>query len=205
MEILLNPNVAYLLLVSGFLLAILALFSPGTGLLEIGALFSLLLAGYSIYNLPINLWALILLLVGVIPFVLAVLRWKRWPLLFISVAALIIGSIFLFRVDEGFAVHPALAGLVSVLSVAFMWLVGRKGMEAVGRPSDKLVELIGMEGEARTPIYREGTVYVGGEIWTARSAAAISAGTLVRVIARDGLVLVVEPAQPQVPGVEGNS
>lgn len=205
MEILLNPNVAYLLLVSGFLLAILALFSPGTGLLEIGALFSLLLAGYSIYNLPINLWALILLLVGVIPFVVAVLRWKRWPLLLVSVAALIVGSVFLFRVEDGVAVHPVLASLVSILSVGLMWLVGRKGMEAVERPRDHLTQLIGMEGEARTPIYREGTVYIDGETWTARSAAAISAGTMVRVTAREGLVLVVEPAQPPALNAEGNS
>lgn len=205
MELLLNPNVAYLLLVSGFLLAILALFSPGTGLLEIGALFSLLLAGYSVYSLPINAWALALLVVGVIPFVVALQRWKRWPFLLISVAALVIGSIFLFRVEDGVAVHPALAVLVSVLSVGLMWLVGRKGMDAVVRPSNHLMRLIGMVGEARTGIYREGTVYVDGETWTARSGAAISAGTPVRVTGRDGLVLVVEPVATSVPEINGNS
>ncbi|HEY9089464.1 MAG TPA: NfeD family protein [Anaerolineaceae bacterium] len=203
MDILLNPNVAYLLLVGGFLLAILALFSPGTGLLELGALFSLLLAGYSIYNLPINFWALALLIVGVIPFVIAVQRWKRWPFLLVSMAALIVGSVFLFRVESGVAVHPALAGLVSVLAVGLLWLVGRKGLEAVVRPSDTLARLMGMQGEARTAIYREGAVYVNGEIWTARSSAAISPGTLVRVIGRDGLVLVVEPAAQE--SLEGNS
>ncbi len=204
MELLLNPNVAYLLLVGGFLLAILALFSPGTGLLELGALFSLLLAGYSIYNLPINAWALVLLAAGVIPFALAVQRWKRWPLLLVAMGALVVGSVFLFRVENGTAVHPALAVLVSALSIGLLWLVGRKGLEAVVRPSNTLQRLIGMEGEARTGIYREGTVYVDGESWTARSKAAIAAGTAVRVIGRDGLVLVVEPLAGA-PQVEGNS
>ena len=58
MDILLNPNVFYLLLVAGVLLAIMALFSPGTGVLELGAFFVLLLAGWGVYKLPIHLWAL---------------------------------------------------------------------------------------------------------------------------------------------------
>ena len=37
MEFLLDPNVAYLLLVVGTVLAIMALFAPGTGVLEVGA------------------------------------------------------------------------------------------------------------------------------------------------------------------------
>ncbi len=45
MEILIDPNVAYLLLVVGIVLVIMALFAPGTGVLEIGALFVLFLAG----------------------------------------------------------------------------------------------------------------------------------------------------------------
>ena len=44
--IFLNPNVAYLFLVAGFSLALMAVLTPGTGLLEIGALFVLLLAGW---------------------------------------------------------------------------------------------------------------------------------------------------------------
>ena len=38
MEFLINPNISYVLLILGFVTAILALFSPGTGVLELGAL-----------------------------------------------------------------------------------------------------------------------------------------------------------------------
>ncbi len=72
MEIFLNPNLAYLLLVAGGMLAILAVISPGTGMLEIGALFILLLAGWEVYLLEINWWALVLLVLGIIPFALAI-------------------------------------------------------------------------------------------------------------------------------------
>ena len=101
MDVLLNPNIAYLLLVSGFALAILALFAPGTGLLEITALFTLILAGYSIYYLPVNLWALVVLVLGVFPFSLALRKSGQVRYLVVSILALVVGSSFLFRGEEG--------------------------------------------------------------------------------------------------------
>ena len=50
MDFLLDPNIAYLILLRGVLLAMLSLASPGTGLFEIGAFFCIALAGYAIYN-----------------------------------------------------------------------------------------------------------------------------------------------------------
>ena len=46
-------------------MALMAILTPGTGVLEISAFFSLLLAGYGIYNLDINYWALVFLIIGV--------------------------------------------------------------------------------------------------------------------------------------------
>ena len=57
MNILLDPNISYLILVGGLLLAFLALFAPGTGLLEIGAIVAIMFSGYFIANLPVNWWA----------------------------------------------------------------------------------------------------------------------------------------------------
>ena len=162
MQFLLDPNVAYIILVGGFLLAILAVFAPGTGLLEVGALFAILLAGYSIYNLPINWWALAILIIGVFPFLIAVRRSRRVAYLVVSLAALVIGSIFLFRTNNGqAAVSPLVALLVSVATVGFLWVATRKSLEAMEmRPSQDLNRLIGAIGESRTPIGDEGTVYV---------------------------------------------
>jgi len=193
MNFLLDPNVAYVMLVGGFLLAILALFSPGTGLLELGALFMLALAGYGVANLPINVWALIVLLVGVFPFMLALRRSRQWAWLIPTLVALVVGSIFLFSSADGSpAVNPWLAGLVSILVIPFVWLIGRKSLEALGRPTQSLADLIGMIGEARTDILAEGSVYVNGEDWSARSKTLIPAGSKVLVLRRDGLVLEVE-------------
>jgi membrane-bound serine protease (ClpP class) len=194
MNLLLDPNVAYVLLVSGLLVAVLALFAPGTGLLEIGALFMLVLAGYGIYNLEINLWALIVLVVGVFPFLLALRKSRQWVFLLISMAALVIGSIFVFRgTPTGPAVNPFLAVVVSILSIGLMWWIGRKGLEAINAPVVHTLErLPGEIGEAHTVIEREGSVYIEGEEWSARSSQRIPVGAHVRVISRDGLTLTVE-------------
>ena len=195
--ILLNPNVAYLLLVGGALLAILALLNPGTGLLEVAALILLVLAGWGIYSLPINYWALGLLLLGVLPFLFALRRSGRMVYLGVSIAALVVGSIFLFQ-GEGLkpAVNPFLALLVSVLIVGFVWLVAQKTLEADRvRPVHDLKALIDTIGEAKTDIHAEGSAQVAGELWSARSQQPIPVGSKVRVIAREGFILDVEKAE----------
>ena len=53
--------------------------------------------------------------------------------------------------------------------------------------------LIGAAGEALSWQGGEGRVRVKGEIWRARADAPLSAGTPVKVVSRDGLVLRVTP------------
>ena len=195
MNLFLDPNVAYLVLVVGFVLGVLALLTPGTGILEIGTLLAMFLAGYSIYNLPINTWALIVLIVGVLPFLLALRKFKQWYWLIPAIISIVVGSIFLFKLESGApAINPILASLVSVLATVFLWFVGRKTIDAMkARPTQDLSRLIGMIGEARSDIAMSGTIYVGGEEWSARSEKEILNGAQVKVIKREGLVLLVEP------------
>jgi len=201
MNFLLDPNVAYVLLMVGMVLAIFALFSPGTGALEAGALILLLITGYSVFKLPINYWALVVLLVGVFPFVLALRRARHWIFLLISLAALITGSIFLFRTESGgAAVNPILASVVSIVATLLLWFVARQALVAfLQKPSHDLQRLIGAVGEARSGLNagREGTVYVMGEDWTARSDEAIESGTHVEVVSREGLILIVRPRKDE--------
>jgi membrane-bound serine protease (ClpP class) len=197
MSFLLDPNVTYLLLVLGFVLGILALFTPGTGLLEIGALFAIALAGYGIYQLAINWWALLMMVAGIVPLIFAVRKPKRWYWLLAALALMVAGSIFLFPRNAGTeSINPFFASLVSIVAIAITWWIGRKGLEAVKmRPSQDLRNLIGQIGEARTRVHQEGTVYAGGEEWSARSLEAIPASAQVKVVGREGLVLIVEPVK----------
>jgi membrane-bound serine protease (ClpP class) len=53
--------------------------------------------------------------------------------------------------------------------------------------------LLGMQGEIVSWQQQQGRVRVKGEIWRARAATPLHPGIRVKVIDRDGLVLVVEP------------
>jgi len=199
MNLLLDPNVAYVILVIGFVLGVLALFTPGTGFLEIGVLFAIVLAGYAVIELPINLWALILLVVGVVPFLIAVRKYKNWLYLIPAIVSIVVGSIFLFKLESGApAINPFLATFMSLIAVVLLWFIARKGIEALKlRPSQDLGALVGQTGMARSDIRYSGSFYVGGEEWTARSEKLIREGQKARVIGREGLVLVVEPLKEE--------
>lgn len=212
-DFLLNPNVAYVALITGFLLAVLAMLAPGTGFLEGGAIVLLILAGWGVYNLPINLWALIVLLLGVFPFILAVRQSGNLTFLVISILALVVGSAFLFQ-GEGWrpAVDPILAVVMSSIVGGFFWVVVRSIIESEqAGPSHDLEGLVGRTGEARTDIGDEGTVQVAGELWTAQSDEHIPEGTRIKVMARQGFVLQVVPkdevskkrAQAEEPASDG--
>jgi len=52
----------------------------------------------------------------------------------------------------------------------------------------------------RTPLAPTGTVYAGGEEWSARAAdeQVLQRGTPVRIVRQDGLTLIVEPSDAAV-------
>jgi membrane-bound serine protease (ClpP class) len=172
----------------------LALASPGTGLIEIAAFFCIVLAGYAVYNMSFNWWALLLLGLSIIPFVYALQKPKREYFLGLSILLLIVGSVFMFpRTAEGFVVNPLLAIIASASVASFLWIAVRKSVEAASvRPMHDLEGLVGQVGEARTKIEEEGSVLVAGELWSAKSEKPITAGSTIRVLRRDGFVLIVE-------------
>lgn len=194
MDFLLEPNIAYLILLGGILLSLMAIVTPGTGLFEVGAFFCLALAGYAVYNLSFNWWAIVLLILSVVPFIYSIQKPKRELYLGLSIALLVLGSVFLFAVDGWKpAVNPFVALVTSGLISTFLWIVVRKTVQvASARPTHDLELLMGLTGEARSNIYEEGSVYVAGEMWSARSNEPIPAGSSIRVVRREGFILVVE-------------
>jgi membrane-bound serine protease (ClpP class) len=194
MDYLLEPNVAYLILLTGILLGLMALVVPGTGLLEIGALFCLAFTAYAVFNLSFNWWALLILVLSIFPFLYSIQKPKREIYLGLSIVLFVIGSLFLFA-GEGWrpAVNPFLALITSVVLAVFLWVVARKSVQAAEAPPvHDLEALPGLIGEAKTRVHKEGSVYVSGEMWSARSDKAIAAGSPIRVIRREGFILVVE-------------
>lgn len=201
MEFLIDPNVAYTLLVFGFLIAILALFAPGTGILELIGLALLAVAGYGIINLAINWWAVLIIALGMIPFAISFRRSSKSRAVMLTLASLafVIGSAFLFR-GEGWrpGVNIFLILFLTPIVVGLTWLIASKSLEAFHiRPAFHLDTLIGMTGTANNDIRGQGSVHINGEDWSANSDKFIPAGSHVRVVRRTGMILDVEPTDPE--------
>ena len=75
------------------------------------------------------------------------------------------------------------------LLVLAMLLRSRKRLVVTGKEA-----LLGAEGEAVAWMGRDGRVLIRGEIWRARASKPLKPGTRVKVVDRDGLVLIVELA-----------
>jgi membrane-bound serine protease (ClpP class) len=195
MDILTNPNIAYIISVLALLAILGAIVAPGTGLIEIAALLLIWLSAYAVYNIGMNLWALIVLLLSVVPFVIALRSKNSLPYLIASIIMIIGGSLFLFT-GTGLRplVDPLLVIGVSALASTFVWIAAKKSIQAQNaKKFHDLEMLVGEAGEARTAIHQEGSVLIGSELWSARSEQPISSGQRVRVTKRDGFILEVEP------------
>jgi membrane-bound serine protease (ClpP class) len=212
MELLLNPDLGYLLLMGGILFALLALLTPGTGILELGAVIVLALVAIQLFNLPINLWALGFILVGGLVYVLAVLRRGEPRILAASLLLILPGAALIYRGEEQlFGVNIWLVLIVSAAEGSVLWVITRKVVNAfISPPAQALENLIGSQGESRTYVHDDGTVYVAGEEWSARSEVPIAPNQNVRIVGREGFTLIVEAIpsttpQPAESGTGNNS
>ncbi len=100
-----------------------------------------------------------------------------------------------FVVPESWRVLTVLIGLaVEISETAFtVWWSGR------AKPKVGPETLIGATGRVRRRCAPLGEVQIQGETWQARCDAEADAGASVRVVAREGLILVVEPAALDAP------
>ena len=119
----------------------------------------------------------------------------QFGVIFVSAAALA-AALAAFLGFEG-AVQVVTFGVVLAASLALLRprLVKRLGM-APGVPS-RTQALIGRDGVVTSdidPAVGTGRVNVGGQDWAARSAGPVAAGTHIRVVGADGIVLEVTPA-----------
>jgi membrane-bound ClpP family serine protease len=191
---LLDPNVAYLIIVGATFFVLVALAVPGTGIPELAALFAITISAYAVYNLFVNWWALALVLASLVPFFFAVRGPRREVWLVLSIVGLTVGSLFFFPgQDTPVSVNPVLALATSVIYALVLWILARKIVQSAQRtPIHSLSTLTDQRGEAKTMIRDEGAAQVGGELWSARSDELIPAGSAIKVVGRDGFVLIVE-------------
>ncbi len=202
LDILSDPNIAYILLMLGMYGLFFELYNPGAIFPGVVGGICLILAFYSMNTLPINYAGLALIIFGVILFVLEIKIVSHGLLSVGGIIALFLGSIMLIESPPGadfLRVSLSVIITITLCTAAFFLFIVGKGIAAMRRqPTTGIDGMIGELGRVIEAIAPVGSVAVHGEIWKARSAddAEIPTGTPVRVAAAVNLTLIVERESP---------
>jgi membrane-bound serine protease (ClpP class) len=212
LEIIVNPNVAYLLILIGVMGLALELFSPG--LIAPGAIgvISLLLGLYGTAQLPVTATGVLLLVLGV-GMIIAEAHLPTHGILGASgVAALIAAGLVLYDTNtSAYEVSAPVVILTGLLIGGFLAFAVERAIRARSLPARTgWEEMVGAVGEVREPLDPIGQIFVEGALWRAelappatgseRSAVEpasdgrlVERGSRVRVESVEGLTLRVRP------------
>lgn len=177
LNILSDPNVAYILFLLGLYGLIFELYSPGAIFPGIIGGICMILALYTMHTLPVNYAGLALIVFGIILFLLEIKIVSHGLLTIGGVISLLLGSMMLIRTGE----TSAVAGLswtviitaVGVSALFFLFVVGM-GLKAQRvQPVTGLEAMIGEIGQSLSELNPAGIVRMHGEIWKAFSAEGL--------------------------------
>jgi membrane-bound serine protease (ClpP class) len=197
-----DPNVAYLLLVIGFLGLFLELSSPGTSLPGAIGVICLILAAIGLSQLPFD-WRGALLILGAFLLFFADIFVPSLGLLTLSgLALLVAGSYVLFDEAQGVFVNRSLIWSIAAGLVGIFLLIGGFALTVWRRkPATGREGLVGAVGTVRRPLNPDGVVFVSGELWqatapgdSAEAVPPIAERVPVTVTGMDGLRLFVRRA-----------
>ena len=198
-DIIADPNIAYLLMMAGILGLYMEFSHPGTIFPGVAGAICLLLAAAALQLLPINYTGLAFMIFGVALLVGEAFFPSFGVLGVGGIISLAFGSLLLFDtptsdfgVDRSI-VFTAVATLGSfVLAVSYLVFRSHKAKPALG-----VEGLIGEIGVVREKLAPRGTVFVHGEHWKAEANDQIESGDKVEVVGIDRMVLRVKRAAAQ--------
>ncbi|MEK6527540.1 MAG: nodulation protein NfeD, partial [Nitrospirota bacterium] len=198
LNIISNPNVAYLLMLLGFYGIFFEFTSPGAIFPGVFGSISLILALYAFQPdiLPVNWAGLILIIIAIIMFILEVKIISHGALTIGGIIAMIMGSLMLFESPEPFlsASLKVIIPAVLVTALFFIFTISLALKAYRRKPQTGVEGLIGYEGEAKTDVRATGQVFVHGEIWSAWSDEPVKAGEKITVEKVENLKLKVRKA-----------
>jgi membrane-bound serine protease (ClpP class) len=189
-----HPQIALMLLSLGSIGLLVELYNPGLIFPGVVGALALLLAFYSLQTLPINYTGLLLIGLGMVMFILEI-KVTSFGMLFLGgVVAMSLGALMLIDSPEEYLRIPfsTIALVVGTTAGLFLFVVGA-AVRSVGRkPVSGQEGMLGAIGTAKGRLDPNGTVFVQGTLWSARSTLPIEAGATVRVVRVEGLKLTVE-------------
>ncbi|SHH53582.1 membrane-bound serine protease (ClpP class) [Chryseolinea serpens] len=199
LDLISDPNVAYIFLLLGLYGMLFELYNPGAILPGIVGIICLTLAFYSMHTLPVNYAGLLLIVFGVILFLLEIKIVSHGMLTLGAIVSLLLGSMMLIRPDAELAFqHLSWGVIISAVgfSALFFLVVLGMGIRAQRlKPVTGVEGMIGEIGESLEVLNPVGTVRVHGEMWQAESLTGpIKKGARIRIAGIKDLLLFVETA-----------
>ncbi len=199
LDIVSDPNIAYILLMIGIYGLIFELSNPGSILPGIVGVICLVLAFYSLHTLPINYAGLGLIIFAIILFIAEIKVVSHGLLAAGGIISFIIGSLMLIDTDistQFLNISLSIIITVTILTALFFLFAVGKGISAQRRkPITGTEGMIGEIGRAISKISpnASGQILLHGEIWSADcKKEEINPGDKVKVIERVDLRLIVE-------------
>ncbi|MFL5892218.1 MAG: NfeD family protein, partial [Solirubrobacterales bacterium] len=201
LEILVNPNVSYLLILLGLIGLGIEVFSPGLIAPGTLGLISLLLGLYGSAQLPVTVVGVLLLVLGVAMIVAEAHLPTHGILGASGVAALVASGLLLYDTNtSAFEISPVVVVIVGLLLGGLLALAVQKAVQARREPKRTgWEEMIGAIGEVRERLDPVGQVFVQGALWRAElmdgdgDRRELDRGSRVRVESVEGLTLHVSP------------
>lgn len=199
LDLISDPNIAYILMMIGFYGILFELYSPGAIAPGVIGGIALILAFYSLHTLPLNYAGLALIVFGLLLFVLEIYIVSHGVLGIGGVISLALGSIMLIKTDSALEFLRISTGIIITVSIAtflfFAFLVALVIQGQKAKPVTGAEGIVGEMGETIDNLQPVGMVRVHGELWKAESVSGnLGSGQRIRVTAIRDLKLFVESA-----------
>ncbi|HNS32708.1 MAG TPA: nodulation protein NfeD [bacterium] len=197
LKVIADPNIAYILLMIGFIGILLEFYNPGFGIPGIAGTVSLVLAFFALHALPINIAGLILIIISLIFFAIEAVTPAFGLFIISGIVTLVLGSFLLFKPmsDSGVSYSLLLWSVlfISLLLSISIWFVLKTKKRKVATGTEGMV---GKKGKTLSPLSPKGQVFVRGEYWNASSIDGdIAEGERIEVTGVEGSLLKVKKSE----------
>jgi membrane-bound serine protease (ClpP class) len=202
-----DPNIAFILFTVGVYGLLFELQNPNFVTGTVGAI-AIVLAVIGFGSLPVNIGGLVLVGIGIVLFLLEPTVTSHGLLAIGGIVCFALGAAALYTdpvlpgapdISVALPVILTMTVLTGLFMVVVVWTAIRtrhmttaQGLIGAGLPANTM-------GEVRRPLTPLGSVYAGGEEWSAKTSdeRPLDRGTPVRILRQEGLTLIVEPGKEQ--------
>ncbi|CAN5154963.1 nodulation protein NfeD [soil metagenome] len=201
LQFLADPNLAFLFISIGTLAIVWEVATPGGGLGGALGAIMLVLAFTSLSVLPFSTAGVLLVLLAAAMFTAEAFIPGVGAFAGGGALALLVAGLLLFQRPTGVGVSVGLAIGVAAVTGASALLIGAVAVRTRTAPPTigAAGSIVGAEGVVKDADGMRGQVLVEGARWQAVATVHLAVGMRVKVVARDGLVVTVEPASTTAP------